>query len=91
MPTPKDAVYGELAGAGEGVVGVKSGSEVIRLYPGALKAFQRLISGEYGPDIRVAVASSADTPTAVKIGRAAMGVLEVLPGIVQLQGLWCLN
>lgn len=96
-----------------GVVGVKSGGAVIRMFPGALQAFQRivsgdhpsadppiqtvskngsvlpverqttpydLLSGEYGSTMRIAAASSADTPQAVRIGRAAMDLLEVQPG-----------
>ena len=37
---------------------------------------QEIHAGKY-PGMRVAVASSADTPLAVKIGTAAMRVLEV--------------
>ena len=85
VPTAADAVRGELGpGKGEGVVGVRSGDDVIRLYPGALQAFQRVLAGEYGTNMRLAAASSADTPQAVRIGRAAMGVLEVLPGVTLL-------
>ena len=38
-------------GKGEGVVGMRSGGEVIRLFPGALQAFQRVLAGE--PVVRV--------------------------------------
>jgi len=31
--------------------------------------------------MKIAAASSADTPKAVKIGKTAMGLLEILPGV----------
>ena len=71
---------GDLNGRGEGVVGVHSGGDIIRLFPGALVALQECADGKY-PGMRLAVASSADTPLAERIGRAAMGILEVLPGV----------
>jgi len=78
-------VLGDLAGRGEGVVGVHSGMDMIRLFPGALSALQdchdHLIPAR---DVRLAVASSADTPRAVAIGRQAMSMLEVLPGVTLL-------
>ena len=86
LPTAKDAIRGDLGnGAGVGVVAVKSGRETIRLFPGALFALQSLIQGSYGDRMRFAVASSADTPRAVQIGREAMNILEVLPGITLRQ------
>ena len=82
VPTVADRVVGDLgAGRGKGVVGVRSGRDVISIFPGALQAFQRLLDGEYGAGVRVAAASSADTPQAVRIGRAAMSLLEVVPGV----------
>ena len=81
IPTDADKLMGDLGGSGEGVVGVRSGREVISIFPGALQAFQRLLDGEYGQCVRAAAASSADTPLAVKIGKRAMSLLEVLPGI----------
>ena len=45
----------------------------------ALLALQEAADGMYG-DMKLAVASSADTPLAEQIGRAAMKILEVLPG-----------
>ena len=62
VPTTADAVLGDLGGSGRGVVGVKSGESTIRLFAGALQAFQRILAGEYGSALRVAAASSADTP-----------------------------
>ena len=86
VPSTASAVRGSLGdGKGEGVVGVRSGSEVIRLFPGALQAFQRVLAGEYGAEMRLAAASSADTPQAVRIGRAAMAILEVMPGVTLLE------
>ena len=86
VPRASDVVRGDLGrGKGEGVVGVKSGShDVIRIFPGALAAIQRVLEGEYGSEMRLAAASSADTPRAVSIGRAAMALLEVLPGVTLL-------
>ena len=53
----------------------------IKLFPDALKVLQDFHEGKFGEDMRIAAASSADTPQAVKIGRAAMGLLEVAPGV----------
>ena len=50
----------------------------------ALKALQELHAGKY-PDMRAATASSADTPHAVAIGRAALSILEVVPGVTVRQ------
>ena len=63
-----------------GVVGARSGNDVISLHPGALQALRKVHSGEY-PGMRCATASSADTPLAVKIGRSALDLLEVVPGV----------
>ena len=70
----------DLNGRGEGVAGVMSGGDCIRLFPGALLALQEVADGKY-PGMRLAAASSADTPLAETIGRAAMKILEVLPGL----------
>lgn len=77
---PDRPIRGNLNGRGEGVVGVHSGGDVIRIFPGALTALQEFAEGKY-EGMRLAVASSADTPLAEKIGRAAMEMLEVLPGV----------
>ena len=42
---------------------------------------QEVADGELYPGMRLAAASSADTPLAETIGRAAMKILEVLPGL----------
>ncbi len=73
----KDAA---LRNADSLVVGVKSSGQTISLYPGALQALQKIHAGEY-PGMRCAAASSADTPLAVSIGRAALSILEVVPGV----------
>lgn len=74
-------VMGLLTPDGDvGVTGARSGNEVISLHPGALHALQRFHAGEY-PGMRCAAASSADTPLAVKIGRSALDLLEVVPGV----------
>jgi magnesium-dependent phosphatase 1 len=62
------------------VVGCKSGREVIRLFDGALHALRQIHRGVH-KGMRCATASSADTPHAVAIGTAALGILEVVPGI----------
>uniref|UniRef100_A0A7S0Q3I5 Magnesium-dependent phosphatase-1 n=1 Tax=Coccolithus braarudii TaxID=221442 RepID=A0A7S0Q3I5_9EUKA len=76
---PSKPVTGNLHGRGDGVVGVMSGFETIQLFPGALAALQEVYDGMHG-NMRLAVASSADTPRAVEIGKAAMKILEVVPG-----------
>ena len=68
----------------EGVISVSSGYESIRLFPGALQVLQEFEMGKY-PGMRLAIASSADTPRAVEIGRAALDILEVLPGVTVRQ------
>lgn len=76
---PTETVTGELRGAGQGVTGAISGGSVIGLHRGALRALQEHHAGKY-PGMRIAAASSADTPRAVSIGKAALGLLEVVPG-----------
>ena len=49
--------------------------------PAALQVLQDYYIGNFPSTMRIAAASSADTPLAVEIGRAAMNLLEVLPGI----------
>lgn len=79
VPTSKDVVMGDLNGRGEGVIAVKSGPYPIRLHSGSLVALQHHSDHQYDP-MKVAFASSADTPKAEKIGRAALKLLEVVPG-----------
>ena len=76
---PGKTVLGDLNGRGEGVIGVYSGMDKISLHKGALVALQEHYDKTY-PGMKIAVASSADTPQAVKIGRAALKMLEVVPG-----------
>ena len=73
-------VFGDLNGRGEGVTGVKSAGDLIQLFPGALLALQEFADGQH-EGMRLAIASSADTPLAEQIGREAMKILEVLPGV----------
>eukprot|EP00930_Biecheleria_cincta_P062591 TRINITY_DN48044_c0_g1_i1.p1 TRINITY_DN48044_c0_g1~~TRINITY_DN48044_c0_g1_i1.p1 ORF type:complete len:277 (-),score=41.66 TRINITY_DN48044_c0_g1_i1:9-839(-) len=80
MPLESGKVRGDLRGRGQGVVGVMSGYDKISLHEGALIALQEHADGRY-PGMKLAVASSADTPFAVKVGRAALAMLEVLPGL----------
>ena len=80
VPTAADTVKGDLNGRGEGVVGVMSGRHRISLHKGSLLALQEHHDGKY-PGMRVALASSANTPFAEKIGRASLALLEVTPGV----------
>lgn len=77
---PTQTVRGDLLGQGEGAIGALSGGEEIRLFPEALRVLQAVQSGLY-PQMRIAAASSADTPQAVRIARASLSLLEVLPGV----------
>ena len=77
---PSEGVRGDLNGRGEGVVGVRSGSDVIRLFPDALRVLQEFWDGEHDPTL-LAVASSADTPFAASIAQAALDMLEIVPGV----------
>uniref|UniRef100_A0A7R9T3M6 Uncharacterized protein n=1 Tax=Ostreococcus sp. 'lucimarinus' TaxID=242159 RepID=A0A7R9T3M6_9CHLO len=71
---------------GEGVVAAMSGNTPIALHPGALRAFQQIWLGTLETlETRAAAASSADTPLAVRIGRSALDVLEVFPGVTVRQ------
>lgn len=77
---PEDAVKGDLNGRGEGTVGVRSGPHRISLHCGALRALQEHADGKHS-GMRIACASSADTPFAEQIGRKTLAMLEVLPGV----------
>ena len=80
VPTAADVVRGDLNGRGEGVIGVMSGAHRISLHAGSLVALQEHADGHF-PGMRVALASSANTPFAEKIGRASLALLEVTPGL----------
>lgn len=80
IPTESDAVFGDLNGRGTGCVGVMSAGDKISLHRGALLALQEHADGRY-PGMRVALASSANTPFAERVGRKALTMLEVLPGL----------
>jgi len=77
---PEKVQVGQLGEYGEGAVGAWSGSDQIKLFPAAREVLQDYYLGKY-PGMRIAAASSADTPLAVRIGRKAMTLLEVLPGV----------
>ena len=79
-PSERDAVLGDLDGKGEGCIGVMSGRDKISLHAGALRALQDHHAGKF-PGMKLALASSANTPFAEKIGRAALKMLEVVPGV----------
>lgn len=81
---PKDSVRGDLNGRGDGVTGVLSGCDKISLHTGALAALQAHADGDFA-GVRVALASSANTRFAESVGRAALTVLEVLPGLTVWQ------
>lgn len=84
VPDETCVVQGALGDKGNGVVGVRSGGDTIRLFEGALTVLQQYHAGEF-PGVKLAAASSADTPLAVRIGRAAMDLLEVVPGVTMRQ------
>jgi magnesium-dependent phosphatase 1 len=77
---PSGKVMGDLNGRGEGVIGVMSGRDKISLHKGSLIALQEHADGLYS-GMKIALASSADTPFAEQIGRAALKMLEVFPGM----------
>ncbi|KAI2496033.1 Bicoid-interacting protein 3 (Bin3) [Fragilaria crotonensis] len=82
VPSENDIVIGDLNGRGQGVVGVMSGRRhQISLHKGALQSLQEHADGTLYPGMKVAFASSADTVFAETIGRAALKLLEVLPGL----------
>lgn len=77
---PSRTVLGDLNGRGQGVKGVYSGRDLIQLHDGSLTALQEHADNQY-PGMKIALASSADTPFAEQIGRATLKLLEVLPGM----------
>jgi len=79
IPNESNVVKGDLNGRGDGVAGVISGRRRISLHKGSVVALQNHHDGKY-PGMKVCFASSADTPLAEKIGRAALKLLEVVPG-----------
>lgn len=87
VPQARDVVLGPLSSDGgeQGAVGVRSGGETIRLFEDARAILRDFYTGAFPSDVRLAAASSADTPRAVAIGRAAMSLLEVLPGVTMRQ------
>ena len=85
IPTASNIVMGDLNGRGTGVVSVMSGRSKISLHHGSLVAFQSHYDNEYaspsGTSTKFCFASSADTELAERIGRAALRLLEVVPGV----------
>ena len=80
IPTNDVCKIGPLGSKGIGKVGVMSGRDIIQLFPDALEILQDIYLDKY-PGMRIAAASSADTPLAVNIGKTAMCILEILPGV----------
>mmetsp|Transcript_24261 Transcript_24261/g.48258 ORF Transcript_24261/g.48258 Transcript_24261/m.48258 type:complete len:189 (-) Transcript_24261:232-798(-) len=74
---PTSPVTGPLHSSGVGVVGVKSGSSTVRLFPEALSVLQRVATGEY-EGVTFALASSSEEPA---YSNACLETLEVLPGV----------
>lgn len=82
---PTKVLRGKLGRSGEeGNIGVYSDYQIISLYPYALQLLQDYYLDKYPNYMRFAIASSADTPLAVAIGKAAMDLLEILPGNIEL-------
>jgi magnesium-dependent phosphatase 1 len=79
IPTAENVVKGNLNGRGVGVIGVMSGGHKIGLHAGSMQALQDHYDGKFH-GMKVAFASSADTPKAEKIGRSSLKLLEVVPG-----------
>lgn len=77
---PGKVVRGDLNGKGEGVVGVMSGGHKISLHKGGLVSLQEHWDDAY-PGMKVALASSANTPFAEQVGRASLKMLDVVPGV----------
>lgn len=82
---PTEPVYGNLGGGhGEGVVGAKNADGVVvSLYDHAREVLQDIHAQRdttYA-GMRLAAASSADTPFAASCGRASLAILEVVPGL----------
>lgn len=77
---PSKVILGSLHSHGEGAIAAKSGREEIKLFPDALRILQEIYHDSY-PGIKIAAASSADTPQAVRIAKAAMDLLEIVPGV----------
>ena len=50
------------------------------MFPDTVTILQDIYLGKY-ENMRIAAASSADTPRAVQIGRTAMSMLEIIPGV----------
>ena len=81
IPTRHKVMRGDLNGRGEGIIGVYSGRyDIVSLHKGALLALQEHADNTLYPGMKVALASSATTPFAVKIARASLNILEVFPG-----------
>eukprot|EP00854_Cymbomonas_tetramitiformis_P009026 gene9026-10696_t len=70
---PSGTVDGDLRSSGVGVIGVE-------LTDDNELGTQEYHAGAY-PGMRIAAASSADTPFAVQVGRKALTMLEVVPGV----------
>lgn len=83
LPTVNSRIFGKLNRVDETeiCVGVKSGYETIKLFDDARTILQDFYEGRLPFEVKIAAASSADTPRAVEIGRAAMNLIEVFPGI----------
>ena len=71
----------------EGVTGVHSGREIVQFFPEALSILQTIYADNYLQhfNIRVAIASSADTPLATQIAKRTLSMLEIVPGVTALQ------
>ena len=81
IPSSTNVIKGDLNGKGKGVIGVMSGRNQISLHKGSLIALQEHWDGTLYPGMKIALASSADTPFAEQVGRATLKLLEVVPGI----------
>lgn len=79
---PETPVLGTLRNEETGVIGAKTKEgAIVKLFPGAIKVLQEYADGKFPPGTRIAAASSADTPYAVKCAFKSMETLEVLPNL----------
>ncbi|EAR95477.1 acid phosphatase (macronuclear) [Tetrahymena thermophila SB210] len=77
---PSKKIIGKLGNIGEGVIGVQCGSQTLKLFPDVITILQDFYNNKY-PEVKLAIASSADTPFAVQIAKNALNMLEILPGV----------
>lgn len=84
VPTHEDIIRGSLENGEQSVTALHCGCGKLQLHPGALKVLQRIHQGEY-KGMKVGIASSAVNARAVRIAKAAIRLLEIVPGVSMQQ------